>query len=71
MGYDHHDHHGHGYGWGAAAAVIVVIIIIIIIVALFAGFNNGAHGFVVAGRADDDTTAVRTADLRALCAQLH
>lgn len=63
MGYDH------GYGYGAVAAVIIVIIIIIIVVALFAGFNNGAHGLVVTGRgaADDDTVAVDAGALRALC----
>ncbi len=64
-----HDHHGHGYG--AAAAVIIVIIIIIIIVALFAGFSNGNTLVVAAGASEEDTLAVNTADLRAVCRHLH
>ena len=62
--------YGHGYGYGAAVAVIIIIIIIIIIVAIFAGFNQGGHGFGVRKRHDDDTVAVSRSDLRALCAAL-
>jgi len=65
-----HDGYGHGYGYGAAVAVIIVIIIIIIIVAIFAGFNHGGGHYLVAGGRDEDTTSVRTSDLRALCSQL-
>jgi len=62
--------YGYGYGYGAAVAVIIIIIIIIIIVAIFAGLNHGGHGYLVVGNRDEDTVAVRRADLRTLCNQL-
>jgi len=68
MGHDYG--YGHGYGYGAALAVIIIVVIIIILVAIFAGLNQGGHGYLVAGHREDDTVAVRRADLRALCSQL-
>ncbi len=62
--------YGQGYGYGAAVAVIIIIIIIIIIVAVFAGLNNGGHGFTTVARRDEDSVSVSRADLRALCGHL-